>query len=94
MLNLSAQCLERLLVGIMHLEESFFGHMKDEIGDKIAKCKTFYDVFNVIVDYMDYYNNYRYQWDLAKLAPAEYYEYYMTGIYPLPKGNNKNQIND
>ena len=64
-----------------------------EIGDKIAKCKTFHDVFNVIVDYMDYYNNHRYQWDLAKLAPAEYYEYYMTGIYLLPKGNDKNQNN-
>ena len=74
-------------------QESFFGHMKDEIGDKIAKCKTFHDVFNVIVDYMDYYNNHRYQWDLAKLAPAEYYEYYMTGIYLLPKGNDKNQNN-
>ena len=75
-------------------QESFFGHMKDETGGKIAKCKTFHDVFNAIVDYMDYYNNHRYQWDLAKLAPAEYYEYCMTGIYPLQKGNNKNQNND
>ena len=31
------------------------------------------------------YNNERYQWDLAKLAPTEFYNYYVTGIYPLPK---------
>lgn len=32
---------------------------------------------------MDYYNNSRYQWQLAKLSPNEYYEYITTGIYPL-----------
>jgi len=32
---------------------------------------------------MDYYNNDRYQWRLAKLSPNEYYEYITTGIYPL-----------
>lgn len=64
--------------------------MKDEIGDKIAKCKTFNQISKVIIDYMNYYNHHRYQWDLAKLSPVEYYEYFMTGIYPLPKGDNKN----
>ena len=70
-------------------QESFFGHMKDEIGSKIAKCRTFPQVTKVIMEYMNYYNNYRYQWDLAKLSPAEYYEYCMTGIYPLPLGEDK-----
>lgn len=70
-------------------QESFFGHMKDEIGDKIAKCKTFPQISKVITEYMNYYNNYRYQWNLAKLAPAEYYEYCITGVYPLPKGIDK-----
>ena len=72
-------------------QESFFGHMKDEIGGRIAKCKTFPQVTKTIIEYMNYYNHYRYQWDLAKLAPVEYYEYCMTGIYPLPHGENKNQ---
>ena len=72
-------------------QESFYGHMKDEIGDKIVKCKTFNQIVNVIDDYMNYYNHHRYQWNLAKLSPAEYYEYSMTGIYPLPKSHNKNQ---
>lgn len=73
-------------------QESFFGHMKDEIGDKIAKCKTFVQVARVIEDYMNYYNHHRYQWGLAKLAPAEYYEYCITGKYPIKASKNKNNI--
>ena len=73
-------------------QESFFGHMKDEIGDKIAKCKTFAQITRVVEDYMNYYNHHRYQWGLAKLAPAEYYEYCITGKYPIKAGKNKNNI--
>ena len=61
--------------------ESFFGHMKDEIN--LSGCKTFRDVKKVIDDYMDYYNNERYQWQLAKLSPNQYYKYITTGIHPL-----------
>jgi transposase InsO family protein len=62
-------------------QESFFGHMKDEID--VSDCKTFREVKSVIDDWLDYYNNNRYQWQLAKLSPNEYYEYITTGIYPL-----------
>ena len=62
-------------------KESFYGHMKDEID--LSPCKTFEDVCVVIDDYMDYYNKDRYQWDLAKLSPNQYYKYIMTGDYPL-----------
>ena len=62
-------------------QESFFGHMKDEID--LSNCKTFVEVKKIIDDWMDYYNNERYQWNLAKLSPNEYYEYIKTGIYPL-----------
>ena len=65
-------------------QESFFGHMKDEIADLIDSCQTFKEVVARIDDWMDYYNNDRGQWDLLKLAPREYYEYLQTGIYPLP----------
>lgn len=65
-------------------QESFFGHMKDEIADLIAACVTFEDVAARVDDWMDYYNNDRGQWDLLKLTPSEYYEYFRTGIYPLP----------
>ena len=65
-------------------QESFFGHMKDEISEKIAACETFAEVKAVVEDWLDYYNKDRYQWDLLKLSPKEYYEYLVTGIYPLP----------
>ena len=62
-------------------QESFFGHMKDEID--IFECVTHEQVAEAVDDWIDYYNNDRYQWDLAKLAPAEYYQYVVTGEYPL-----------
>lgn len=62
-------------------QESFFGHMKDEID--ITSCNTFEDVERIILDYIDYYNNERPQWNLAKLTPSEYYKYITTGQYPI-----------
>ena len=64
-------------------QESFHGHMKDHISEKLAACTEFWEVKAVVDDYMDYYNNRRYQWKLAKLAPNEFYKFYTTGIYPL-----------
>ena len=64
-------------------QESFIGHMKDEIKYEIAMMKTFEEVHAKIDDWIDYYNNDRYQWDLVKLSPKEYYRYVTTGIYPL-----------
>ncbi len=58
--------------------------MKDEIADQIAAFEDFEQVTAKIDDWMDYYNNDRGQWDLLKLTPKEYYEYFQTGIYPLP----------
>lgn len=66
-------------------QESFFGHMKDEID--ISSCKSFEEIKAIIDDWIDYYNNERYQWQLAKLSPNEYYEYITTGIYPLKISN-------
>ena len=65
-------------------QESFFGHMKDEIAERISHLTNFSYVRKVVDDWMDYYNNDRYQWDLLKLSPTEYFEYLTTGIYPLP----------
>jgi len=62
-------------------QESFFGHMKDNIN--IIGCNSFDDIKTEIDDWMDYYNYDRYQWDLAKLSPCEFAEYTRTGIYPL-----------
>ena len=70
-------------------QESFFGHMKDEIAAEIARCSSFEEVVSLVDDWMDYYNKDRYQWELAKLSPTEYFEYLNSGIYPLPYYNKK-----
>ena len=72
-------------------QESFFGHMKDEIADLISSCTSFSEVSAVVNDWISYYNNDRYQWDLEKLSPKEYYRYSQTGIYPLKTGISRNR---
>ncbi len=51
-------------------QESFFGHLKDEVDFK--KCNSIDELKSEIDDYMNYYNNYRYQWNLNKMTPVEY----------------------
>ena len=65
-------------------QESFFGHMKDEID--VSGCTNCDEILTVIRDWTEYYNNDRYQWDLVKLSPREYCKYVTTGVYPLPRG--------
>jgi len=64
-------------------QESFFGHMKDELSEKAQTWKEFSDVCASIDDWMEYYNNERYQWGLEKLSPNQYYNYITTGYNPL-----------
>ena len=64
-------------------QESFFGHMKDELADRMSAWQNIDDVHVAIDDWMDYYNNDRGQWNLEKLSPNEYYKYITTGINPL-----------
>ena len=70
-------------------QESFFGHMKDEIRDAVSCAVSFETVQEIVDDQMDYYNNDRYQWQLLKLSPAEYCGYLTTGVYPLPLYSSK-----
>lgn len=63
-------------------QESLFGHMKDEIHLNSSDGHNV--VTQKVLDWIDYYNNERYQWSLAKLSPVEYYRYVMTGEYPIP----------
>jgi len=52
------------------LQESFFGHLKDEIN--IKDCQTLAEVQEEIKEYISYYNSYRCQWNLKKMTPVEY----------------------
>jgi len=51
-------------------QESFFGHFKDEAY--IKPCETLEELKKEIKQYMIYYNNYRYQWNLKKMTPVQY----------------------
>lgn len=51
-------------------QESFFGHMKGDIDSK--NCSTFDELQLIIDDYIEYYNNFRYQWGLKRLTPTQY----------------------
>lgn len=65
-------------------QESFYGHMKDELSDKMAHWNSLDDAKHDIDDWFDYYNHDRYQWQLAKLSPSQFYSFVTTGVYPLP----------
>jgi len=69
-------------------QESFFGHMKDELKPQMRQWKSFSDVKASVDDWIDYYNNERGQWQLNRLAPNEFYSYITTGIDPLSKNRN------
>lgn len=62
-------------------QESFFGHIKDELTGEIPTWTCLADVRKSIDDWIDYYNNDKYQWDLAKLSPNEYDHYLTIGEY-------------
>ena len=66
-------------VNVYHVDDA--PKMKDEID--VSECTKYREVKAIVDDWLDYYNNSRYQWQLAKLSPNEYYEYITTGIYPL-----------
>lgn len=63
-------------------QESFFGQIKDELACGIFGWISFADARRSIDNWIDYYNNDRYQWDLPKLSPCKYYTYLILGSYP------------
>lgn len=54
-------------------QESFYGHMKDELMGYIRNCESFAKLKKVISKWFHYYNYQRYQWKLGKMSPHEYY---------------------
>lgn len=55
------------------VQESFFGHFKDEC--RYEKCKDLKELQKCLDEYSYYYNNERGMWDRGKMTPAEYEEY-------------------
>jgi putative transposase len=52
------------------LQESFFGHFKDEVN--IKNCNNLTELKKEISSYMTHYNHTRYQWNLNKMTPVDY----------------------
>jgi transposase InsO family protein len=50
--------------------ESFFGHFKDDVDYR--ECQTYEELELRVEEYIGYYNNERYQWDLKKMTPVGY----------------------
>lgn len=63
-------------------QESFFGHMKDELRPFAQGWRSFEDVASRIDDWMDYYNNDRLKYSLGEMSPNEYYNYLVTNEQP------------
>lgn len=57
-------------------QESFFGHMKDEVD--FSLCSSFSEVEKEISNYEYYYNYQRPQWDRLMMTPVEYEQYMMS----------------
>ena len=63
---------------------SFFGILKSEMFYSFEKqFNSLDELKQAIINYIDYYNNRRYQWHLARLSPNEFYKFVTTGKYPL-----------
>jgi len=71
-------------------QESFFGHMKDELN--LDQCHSYQELESEVDDYMDYYNNDRCQWGLARMTPVQYCSFLLNGI--VPKVQNKEKRKD
>ena len=56
-------------------QESFFGHMKDEIVDRIRFTKNYEEIKLIIDERIDYYNNDRSVSKLNKMSPTEKLNY-------------------
>jgi transposase InsO family protein len=56
--------------------ESFFGHLKDDVDYK--GCKTFEELYQLIENYIQYYNHERAQWDKNKMTPVEYRDHLLA----------------
>lgn len=59
-------------------QESFFGHFKDEAI--LSNCNDIDEVIEEIDDYIGYYNNDRYQWNLNKMTPVQYRNHLVSQI--------------
>ena len=90
--DLSTETLIHSDQGSHYTSIKFIQLLKDNEELDLSECHGYEEILNAVRDWTEYYNTERYQWDLARLSPVEYYQYLTTGIYPLiiPKAKGKN----
>ena len=44
----------------------------------LEECSTFAEVVKAVNDYIEYYNNHRYQWGLKKMTPKQCRNYLLN----------------
>lgn len=54
-------------------QESFFAILKTE--SELHKCTSYEKLAHTLIEYINYYNNDRPQWDLNRMTPYEYDRY-------------------
>lgn len=54
-------------------QESYFGHFKDECD--YSWCSTIDEIRNEVLEYIEYYNHRRPQWNRNKMTPVEFERY-------------------
>ena len=59
-------------------QESFFGHFKDDCGEKYKRCESIADLRSVIEEYAHYYNYERGMWERNHMTPMEYKAYLLS----------------
>lgn len=69
-------------------QESFFSTMKQELKPYVKQWNTFDDIQARIDDWIDYYNNDRYQTTLKQMSPNEFYKYITRGEIPAGLQSN------
>jgi len=74
----------RWLCDIAGVSRSGYYHWLSAEKTRDSRCTNHQQIAAVIDEWIDYYNNERGQWDLARLSPNEYYSYLLSGVYPLP----------
>jgi transposase InsO family protein len=58
--------------------ESFFGHMKDVVLSE--RRETLQDLWYAVEEYIEFYNNHRYQKKLKKMTPTAYRDHLLWAV--------------
>lgn len=65
--------------------ESFWSRMKTHLLDTVALAMDYQTAKEMVENYIHAYNTENIQYSLGGLTPEDYYQYTMTGVYPMER---------